>query len=156
MFTPNIAWSTVFMWIGGAGAATGIHSDDENNILAQVRGRKRVRVWPPSQAQCLYPNDKYDSGTICCDVNPEAPDLAAHPRFQEADGFVVTLEPGDGIYIPKYWWHCTKSETASVSINYFASTWWEWLTVGIARIVGEWLHNLGLYRRGNCVCHSVA
>lgn len=45
---------------------------------------------PRSQRDLLYPNRKYDSGTECCDVFMDAPDLQSHPRFARATVFEVS------------------------------------------------------------------
>lgn len=41
--------NTLYMWVGRASAvtATGVHSDDEDNILVQLQGVKRVILFPP-------------------------------------------------------------------------------------------------------------
>ena len=36
------------VWIGGAGSTTQAHYDVSNNVLAQLQGKKRVRLWGPS------------------------------------------------------------------------------------------------------------
>jgi hypothetical protein len=48
--------------MGPGGAVTGLHSDDEDNVLLQICGKKRVVLFPPSSRHLLRPNQKYDSG----------------------------------------------------------------------------------------------
>ena len=38
---------SAFLWVGSKGCLTGLHSDDEENVLAMIRGRKRVTLVPP-------------------------------------------------------------------------------------------------------------
>lgn len=47
--------SAVNLWIGRAGNVTKLHYDAYQNLLAQVRGQKRVYLFPPSQLSALYP-----------------------------------------------------------------------------------------------------
>ncbi len=52
-------------------------------------------------------------------VDIHKPDLAKFPRFQSARGFVVHLQPGEMLFVPRYWWHEMASPwTDTVSINY--------------------------------------
>eukprot|EP00658_Telonema_sp_P-2_P060394 TRINITY_DN49319_c0_g1_i1.p1 TRINITY_DN49319_c0_g1~~TRINITY_DN49319_c0_g1_i1.p1 ORF type:complete len:276 (+),score=41.01 TRINITY_DN49319_c0_g1_i1:188-1015(+) len=152
-------FKTPFFWMGSAGCVTGLHSDDENNVLAQIWGRKIVLLFPPSQIGALYPNDKYDSGTTCCDLDPIAPDLERHPNagglFRgEERYFEAVLDPGDVLYCPKGWFHHVRCAEPSISVNIFVSTWREWVWWGLPRMALECGHWLGLVGRGNCVCHQ--
>ena len=66
-----------------------------DNILIQIRGRKRVILWPPSDVDCMYmTGDK----SLVTDV--DSPDLAKFPLFAQAKRYECDLEPGDGIFIP--------------------------------------------------------
>ena len=74
-----VPFLTHYCWMGPPGAVTGLHNDDENNVLAQIYGTKRVLLFEPEQAPYLYVNTKYDSGTQCCDVDPAAACGPTHP-----------------------------------------------------------------------------
>lgn len=43
------------VFIGMAGHTTPAHFDEQQNLLAQLCGRKRVLLWPPANWPCLYP-----------------------------------------------------------------------------------------------------
>ena len=45
--------------MGVAGAVTGLHNDDENNMMLVLRGRKRVTLLPPHERDLVY---------VLCDV----------------------------------------------------------------------------------------
>ena len=157
---PGLRWwgTTVQtnLWIGGRGCVTGLHNDDEDNFLVQCFGSKRVVLFPPEAGENLYVNDKYDSGTRCCDVNVFDVDEARFPRFFQAKGKeVIDLSPGDVLFIPAFWWHAviTTSDT-SISLNSFVSRPKEQLTRGVVRYLRHFLHLHAGYRRGNCVCHA--
>ena len=148
---------THYCWVGPAGAETGLHNDDEDNFLAQVRGRKRVLLFEPGEREHLYVNDKYDSGTECCDVDPSSPDLAAHPLFARArPPWSATLSEGDVLLIPKFWYHHVTSLSPTISVNLFFSTAREFAAHGLVRHAREVLHAVGLLGRGNCVCCAAA
>ena len=167
---PSATVAQTFLWMGRGGeSVTGVHNDDENNVLCQIQGRKRVLLWPPSTRALLRPNGKYDSGTECCDANPLKEDDACPAPL------VALLEPGDMLFIPIYWYHHVQSIAAempssvsssvgavdvdaaiNVSLNHFVSTPLEAATVGVWREIVEWLHYAGCYRSQSCVCHSHA
>lgn len=149
--------TTQYCWVGPRGATTGLHNDDEDNLLAQLRGRKRLLLYEPGERLNLYVNSKYDSGTECCDVDPSAPDYRLHPRLRNArPPLEVILSPGDVLFLPKFWYHHVTSLSATVSVNLFFSTPRDFVQHGLLRTGREILHAVGLLGRGNCVCHPAA
>ena len=65
------------------------------------------------------------------------------------------LDEGDAIYIPRGWWHYVESiePSINVSIHY-------WRTVNFFRdllieLLKVFLHDIGLYKKNNCSCHSL-
>lgn len=157
---------------------TGLHCDDEDNVLVQVSGRKRVTLVPPWQRHCCYPNRKYDEGTTCCDADAEAATgvrgggarreaIARHPALAGAAARSVVLEAGDVLFIPRYWFHqvrplrCVVNRTGggepavvSISLNFFVSTPWQLLREGLPRWALNAAHRWLRWRRGCCVCHA--
>ena len=73
----NLVPQTVNVWMGCAptGASSGLHHDFHDNLYVLLRGRKRFRLWPPTQAarmcthgklQRIHPNGRivYE-GQVC-------------------------------------------------------------------------------------------
>eukprot|EP01060_Flectonema_neradi_P041238 TRINITY_DN9725_c0_g1_i1.p1 TRINITY_DN9725_c0_g1~~TRINITY_DN9725_c0_g1_i1.p1 ORF type:complete len:273 (+),score=34.47 TRINITY_DN9725_c0_g1_i1:105-923(+) len=149
---PSKYWCTTYFWMGPMGSRTGLHNDDEHSFLLQIYGTKTVKLLKPEYAEHCLPNSKYDSGTNCFDFDPFSdndanPHLA--PYIQEA-----TLHPGDALLIPKFWLHSTQAASTSISLNIFVSTLSEQIFEGINRNVLHYLHQMGFYKPGNCVCHA--
>ena len=46
--TTSWVQETAFLWVGGANATTGLHSDDEDNVLLVTHGSKHVLLYPPT------------------------------------------------------------------------------------------------------------
>jgi len=103
------------MWVGGKGSTTQAHYDVLNNIFVQVYGRKRFRLWGPQAHAMLR-------------VFPDA-----HPRARKARVLVdgcrtvlappevdVTLEAGQALFIPAFWFHHVEALSCSVSVNVFS------------------------------------
>ena len=151
-------FETPYLWVGGAGSnATGLHSDDEDNVLIVTHGLKRVELYAPSARPHLHANAKYDSGTECCDLDmslDEAGKARKFPRYAGcAPPLVFALPAGSALFIPADWYHAVTSPGISVSVNVFFSTPLQLLRRGPKRALLEFCHaRLGLWRR-NCVCH---
>lgn len=157
MFSPWAIFGCCNLWIGDENATkTGLHNDDEHNVLCQIRGQKRVILIAPEERDNIYPNILYDSGTECCDVNASNPDLQRHPLFACVGvRFEVVLEPGDVLFLPRFWYHEVQPMGSfSVSVNYFCSTPLDQLRWGVKRAILGCLHGAGVYKRGKCVCCS--
>jgi hypothetical protein len=75
----------------------------------QYYGRKVWWFCPQDQSEYLYP-DRHVSP-----VDPLAPDYDQFPLFRKVKPYVVTLEAGDVLYIPEWWWHVTQALTATIS-----------------------------------------
>ena len=96
------------MWAGMSdGGATPMHFDALSNLLAQIRGRKRVLLFPPSQSFRLYPfpvGHPRDNYAMVLDPNA-ADNATTFPAFHGARALEATLSPGDVLWLPKYYWH---------------------------------------------------
>lgn len=56
----NLVPQSINMWMGAAseGASSGLHHDFHDNLYILLRGRKRFRLYPPTQAPNMYTNGK--------------------------------------------------------------------------------------------------
>eukprot|EP00879_Flechtneria_rotunda_P012352 GHRR01012899.1.p1 GENE.GHRR01012899.1~~GHRR01012899.1.p1 ORF type:complete len:596 (+),score=223.77 GHRR01012899.1:674-2461(+) len=111
--------SSINAWFGPAGTVTPLHQDPEHNLLAQVVGRKYVRLYDPAHSEQLYPH-KEGMHTNTSQVDVEHPDLVQFPRFGKVPYLDLVLEPGQILYIPPKWWHFVKGLTISFSVSF----WW--------------------------------
>lgn len=111
------------LWIGTIGANTPCHIDTYGcNLVVQVLGKKRWVLFPMSQSQYLSPTRiPYEESSIYSQVGFPRPCLMSHPELCSSTPYVVTLEPGDVLYVPNQWWHFVENLEFSVSIN----TWLE-------------------------------
>ncbi len=109
------------MWIGPAGTVTSLHHDLTNNFIAQIVGRKRIRLAPAAEVGKIY-NVRHVFSEI---PDLEAPDvdLARHPRLAELRLYDVLLEPGEILFVPLGWWHQVKSLDFSVTVTFTNFRW---------------------------------
>ncbi len=116
---PADAFSPGQLWFGRQcthSPVTALHCDLDHSFLAQILGRKRVRLYSPSLEQELYAFDTFNSFRPCR-VDVGAPDLNRHPRFADARGVEVVLAPGDLLIIPTGWFHAVWALDHVLSIS---------------------------------------
>ncbi|KAF8936373.1 hypothetical protein EDD21DRAFT_372503 [Dissophora ornata] len=130
-------------WFGPRGTVSPMHTDPYHNLLAQVVGRKYVRLYAPTETSKLYcfgsalereenegdGNNEQERGqeqeqeaTLLgntSQVDVEHPDLDRHPRFAEAQYVETILAPGEVLYIPFHWWHYIRSLSTSFSVSFW-------------------------------------
>src|SRR5579862_9586489 len=86
------------------------------NVLCQVTGNKRLRLYPPDDVGhlCFAPGAS-SSPLNVFEINPET-----YPPLAQTRQYEAVLHPGDILFIPAFWLH-TASPTngASVSVNVF-------------------------------------
>jgi hypothetical protein len=109
------------LWIGPAGTLTALHHDLTNNLIAQIVGRKRIRIAPAAEVGKLY-NDQHVFSEIA-DLEAADLDPARHPRLAELRFYDVLLEPGEILFVPLGWWHQVKSLDFSVTVTFTNFRW---------------------------------
>ncbi|HVZ30616.1 MAG TPA: cupin-like domain-containing protein [Asticcacaulis sp.] len=130
------------IWIGNQ-LRVQTHYDLFSNVACVAAGKRRFTLFPPDQLANLYPGplDKTIAGPPVSMASIENPDFERYPRFAEALKHAQTaeLEPGDGIYIPYFWWHQVRSlEPFNVLVNY----WWDDNPPGLGLPFDALLHGL--------------
>jgi len=106
-------------WIGPAGTVTPLHCDYDDNIFAQVWGRKRIILAPPHHHDLLYA--KQASGLLFgSPFDPDAPDFERFPLARQARMVECIVQPGDMLYVPAGWYHQVRALDFSLSANRWA------------------------------------
>ncbi|KAJ5714983.1 uncharacterized protein N7483_012164 [Penicillium malachiteum] len=128
------------VWIGHPPTYTPLHRDPNPNLFVQLAGRKVVRLLAPSEGQALFSAVRTELGKS---KSREAAAFRGEEMMQGREralldemvwgssvsmessephhGFEACLEAGDGLFIPKGWWHSIKGvgEGVTASVN-----WW--------------------------------
>jgi Cupin-like domain len=103
----------VHLWFGPEGAVSPLHRDRVNVLKAQVYGRKRILLVHSNQMHRVYNERSFYS-----ELDAESPDLGRFPRFKGVRVHVVTLHPGECLFIPVGWWHHVRSLDVSMSLTF--------------------------------------
>lgn len=114
LFDPKHLFQINF-WYLPADNVTLLHCDFAANLLAMIKGKKRIVLYPPNAP--VYPHPVIGN---FAQVDIENPDPIKHPKFHRRGVFDFLLEPGEMLWLPGLWWHQVYSEP-SISVNYW---WW--------------------------------
>ena len=117
-----------FLWLGGGGTRTGLHTDARPNLLAMLSGSKRLVLVPPHRAAALQPASMLDLASEAAEEGAEAtPRLPSeaevhlnhnHFRASWRDAAALkgacrlTLSAPDALFIPRAWPHAVRSVAA--------------------------------------------
>ncbi|TDC74936.1 cupin-like domain-containing protein [Actinomadura sp. 7K507] len=102
-----------FFWLGPPGTKTPFHHDLTNNFMAQVMGRKKIKMVPLHDTAFIY-------NTVHCysDVDASAIDYESFPRMKQAQVLECTLAPGELLFIPIGWWHYVEGLDATITMSF--------------------------------------
>ena len=110
-------------WLGPEGTVTPLHFDSYDNLLTNVFGYKRIRLYEASQTHLLYAKPAggggvHAQGNVSA-IDVEAVDLDRFPDFSRAVGREVILGPGEGLFIPAGCWHHVRSLSTTFSVSFW-------------------------------------
>jgi len=100
-------------WFGPKGTITPLHHDLYNNFMAQVQGRKLVRIFPSTALPKIY-NHHF----IYSQVDMENIDYDKFPDLKTVKSMDIVLEPGEVLFLPVGCWHYVKSLETSITIGF--------------------------------------
>ncbi|HEV8408146.1 MAG TPA: cupin-like domain-containing protein [Sphingomicrobium sp.] len=118
------------LWIGNASIVSS-HYDTFDNIACVVAGRRRFTLYRPEAIANLYvgPIDFTMAGPPVALAAASTPGDPRYPKFETIrdQALIAELEPGDGLYLPKLWWHQVE---AIESLNLLVNYWWDAFSIG--------------------------
>ncbi|XP_049831261.1 tRNA wybutosine-synthesizing protein 5-like [Schistocerca gregaria] len=113
-FFKDEAFFSSVLRIGSKNVQLWTHYDVMDNILIQVRGRKRIALFKPSEALGMYlVGDK----SRVLDI--DNPDASEFPKFSSVLRHECIMESGDIIFIPALWFHNTLALDNGIAVNVF-------------------------------------
>jgi hypothetical protein len=92
--------------------------------VSELRGRKLLLLFPPSQSFHLYPFPVHHTkGKDFAMADVEDPDVARFPALSRARGVEVLLNEGEVLHLPARWWHYVRQlgpGEENLSLNFWA------------------------------------
>jgi len=119
---PTRAGEESTLWVGTKGANTPCHQDSYGtNLVAQLIGRKTWTLFPPSDSHLLQPSRlPYEESSVYSLVNFENLEKNSESTLHNlslSKAYIVTLQPGEVLFVPRHWWHFVYNEEFSISVN---------------------------------------
>ena len=121
------------IWLGQAPTYTPLHRDPNPNLFVQLAGKKSVRLFRPRAGQAIFAKVQENIGaSSSATVRGEEMMQGAEKKLLEHEvwsneseslehAWEAELGSGDGLFIPKGWWHSIKGVGTGMtgSVN-----WW--------------------------------
>ncbi|KAF2240086.1 LCM-domain-containing protein [Viridothelium virens] len=93
-----------------------LHYDVMANVLCQIKGKKRLMLYPPTDVGHF----NLAPGASSSEINVFQADGSTHPSLARTHPHEVMLKPGEALYIPALWLHAaTPTEGLSIAVNVF-------------------------------------
>ena len=109
----------IHLWFGRR-TTTQLHFDYSNNFFAQLYGSKQFIIFDPRESERLYPYHHETATAHLSHVDALQPDLVRYPGFAEASPVRFTINAGELLFLPAFWWHHVQAADVAVSVNF----WW--------------------------------
>lgn len=106
-----------YMFMGGKGTVTPLHVGVSCNLFVQVLGQRKWTLYPAEDRIFL---DARTERTFYyySKANPDKENDPAFPIFRYARKHVVTLNPGDVLWVPPFVWHHVVNPTPSIGVSF--------------------------------------
>jgi hypothetical protein len=102
-----------FLWFGPKGTITPLHHDLTNNFMAQVFGKKCVKLVQSNELPYVYNNlhcySEVDLGNI---------DYERYPLMHQVNIINCELNPGEILFLPVGCWHYVQGLEISITISF--------------------------------------
>ncbi|WP_300759434.1 cupin-like domain-containing protein [Janthinobacterium sp.] len=109
---------TGFLWFGPAGTVTPFHHDLTNNFMAQVAGRKRVRIMAACEVARVY-NQRH----CFTPVDGRGIDVQRYPLMGDVQVRDCVLAPGEILFLPVGCWHFVEALDISLTVAFTNFKW---------------------------------
>ncbi|MFI4934573.1 MAG: DUF6065 family protein [Caulobacterales bacterium] len=118
---PTVDAAPGVLELAGADTLLSLRHDLANRFTAQVAGRRKFKILPPSESSRLY--EAAGVFSDIADLDGQSVSLVDYPRLERARLYEVTLEPGEILFLPLGWWRQARTLEFSVSLDYLNFLW---------------------------------
>lgn len=117
-FVVNNLLADNVMWFSSGGTKSVWHNDAYENINCLMRGKKWFIMANRSETHQKAHIDNREGSYSSVDV--ENVDTDKYPGFKDIQFYNVSMEAGDCLYIPWFWFHHVNSIGSNLAVN----IWW--------------------------------
>ncbi len=108
------------LFLSGGGVRSAWHATGGPNLFTMVYGRKEWTLVHPQHSMWMHPitrKDMFYAATMI-DWKKSNDEIEAdgYPLYRYIPKFATTLEPGDVLFSPQWWWHCVDTPETSIGI----------------------------------------
>lgn len=117
------------IWLGEAPTYTPLHRDPNPNLFVQLAGTKTVRLFKPEIGRAIFAKvQEQIGGAASASIRGEEMMQGAEKRALEHEvwgkeeeneflsaAWEAELRSGDGLFVPKGWWHSVKGTGAGMT-----------------------------------------
>jgi len=132
------------IWLSNGNTLGKLHFDPFDNFLCQISGKKQLFIYEPHDNTKLYEahiqeatldynaaSGKFrrkklleSTSMVMSPVDILNPDYHRFPKFKEARALNCTINEGDVLFMPSFWWHEVQSypsreEPRNVAVNFW-------------------------------------
>jgi hypothetical protein len=104
--------------LSAAGSLEPLRQGLANTLTAQIAGRRRILLLPPSEVGRLYEDDAGASRIVDLES-----DTTAFTKLSGARAYAVELVAGDILYVPLGWWRQDRALDDAVAITFSNFHW---------------------------------
>lgn len=109
------------MFVAGPGTGSAFHCACGGNLFLMGYGRKRWTLVRPQDSFAMYPtigrsNSAAMFGSPINSETYEREQLERYPLYGSVPKYHVTLDPGDLLFVPSWWWHEVKNLDLTVGV----------------------------------------
>ncbi|PIK52306.1 putative jmjC domain-containing protein E-like [Apostichopus japonicus] len=132
------------IWLSDGKTLGKLHFDPFDNLLCQIRGKKQLIIFEPHNNTQLYEahipeallgfnkqsktfrrKTRLDSTSmVMAPVDILNPDFERFPEFAKARPLNCTIDEGDVLFMPAFWWHEVQSYPNSAEGRNLAVNYW--------------------------------
>lgn len=107
----------LYMFMGEEGSKTDMHCAIIQTLFIQIQGRKKWTIY--------HPNERIFMDAIAdrrpyyyTHANPNRLDDPNYPLLKHAKRYEITLDQGDVLWFPTFYWHYVENETDNIGVTY--------------------------------------
>lgn len=108
------------LFMSGGGVRSGWHATGGPNLFTMVYGRKEWTLVHPLHSLWMHPITRkdmfYTATMLDWKKSNDEIEQDGYPLYRYIPKFTATLNPGDILFSPQWWWHCIDTPVPSIGI----------------------------------------